>query len=158
MTWETAKQAIDFYFHHSIDSPTRNIGFYGGEPLLKFDLIRRIVEYAEAYSKGKQLSFNITTNGSLLSGNIVRYFSEHHIKTLISLDGIKKVQDKNRVFSSGTGTFDVIATRLEEIRKDYPEYYHTISFNSVLTPGNDIDAVMKDKMICLSNKLEENTR
>ncbi len=142
MTWETAKQAIDFYFHHSIDSPTRNIGFYGGEPLLKFDLIRRIVEYAEAYSKGKQLSFNITTNGSLLSGNNVRYFSEHHIKTLISLDGIKKVQDKNRVFSSGTGTFDVIATRLEEIRKDYPEYYHTISFNSVLTPGTDIDDVI----------------
>lgn len=142
MTWETAKQAVDFFFRHSIDSKSRNIGFYGGEPLLRFDLIRKVIEYAEEHSKGKQLSFNITTNGSLLSLEVIQYLAEHSVNTLLSLDGNKAVQDKNRVFANGTGTFDVIAARLEAIKQSFPEYYQRIQVNSVMSPDNDIDDIL----------------
>ena len=67
MSFDLARRAVDFLWDHSIDSPRVNIGFYGGEPLIEFDLLKRIVEYAEVpFLKGKPLSFNVTTNGSFI--------------------------------------------------------------------------------------------
>ena len=79
MTWETAKKAIDFLREHSVDSPEVNIGFYGGEPLLEFPLLKKAVEYSEQQFEGKKLTFNITTNGTLLNDEMIYFFQEHDV-------------------------------------------------------------------------------
>lgn len=72
MTFETAKKAIDFLWKHSVDSPDVNIGFYGGEPLLEFPLLKKAVKYSERLFEGKNLTFSVTTNGTLLNDEIIR--------------------------------------------------------------------------------------
>ena len=67
MDIETAKKAIDFLEEHSADSTSINIGFYGGEPLMEYEMIKELIAYAEQKFIMKDLSFTMTTNGSLLS-------------------------------------------------------------------------------------------
>jgi len=73
MSWESAKRAIDFLREHSVDSPNVNVGLYGGEPLLEFDLVKKIVEYSKECFEGKELTFNMTTNGTLLTDEMILY-------------------------------------------------------------------------------------
>ena len=141
MTWETAKKAIDFYLDHSVDSLKRNVGFYGGEPLLQFELLKRVVEYSKERLKGKPLSFTITTNGSLLTDKVVEFLDGNNINTLISLDGPKEVNDKNRVFKNGYGTYETVIDNINKIKKHYPLFYKKISINMVVDPNNDVDCI-----------------
>ena len=67
MSFEIAKKAIDFYFLHSFDIPDAQIGFYGGEPLIEFEMIRRIVEYCNNEYYGKKIRYFVTTNATLLT-------------------------------------------------------------------------------------------
>lgn len=143
MSWKTAKSAVDFYFSHSIDSESRSIGLYGGEPLLQFDLIKRIVEYAKQKSRGKYIEFHMTTNGSLLRDGVVPFLVAHDVRLLISVDGKKASHDKNRVFKDGTGTYELIIKNLSRIREQYPEYYEKIQINTVLDPTNDYDSMIE---------------
>jgi len=147
MTWETAKKAIDFYRDHSIDSHIRNIGFYGGEPLLKFDLIKKIVEYAERALTGKHSTFSITTNGSLLTPEIISYLYRHNVYLLISLDGSKEINDKNRVFKDGSGTYDIVVKNIKRIKEQYPDYVKTIQVNMVVDTNNDLDSITTNELI-----------
>lgn len=71
MDWDTAKKAVDFLREHSMDSSSVNIGFYGGEPLLEMGLIHQVVEYSENLFAEKDLSFSVTTNGTLLTEEII---------------------------------------------------------------------------------------
>lgn len=138
MKWETAKEAIDFYYAHSHMTDMVRIGLYGGEPLLEFELIKRIVEYSEKKFLGKELHINMTTNATLLTPEIVSYLQEHDFDLLVSLDGPRNVQDKSRVFADGNrGTFDTIIGNLEMIKKEFPEYISKISFNAVIDTQND---------------------
>lgn len=141
MSWKTAKKAVDFLRAHAIDSEDVNISFYGGEPLLKMGLIRQVVAYAEECFAGKRLSFNMTTNGTLLNEEIVRYLEEHKIKLMISLDGPKKINDKNRVFRGGGGTFDTVMERIELVRRVAPEYAKSMQISMVMDPQNDFDCI-----------------
>jgi uncharacterized protein len=120
MTWETARKAVDFFLDHSVDSQHRYVGFYGGEPLLRFDLLKKIVDYTEDRLKGKPLTYNITTNGSLLTDEIVDYFILHNINTMISIDGPQEVHDKNRVLKSGEGTYDLIMKENKKHKGEKP--------------------------------------
>lgn len=146
MSWEMAKKAIDFLWNHSVDSPKINIGFYGGEPLLEFSLLQKIVEYCRKRFSGKTLTFSITTNGTLLDDEIIYYLAEHEMQVMISLDGPKEVQDKNRVFVDGTGTFDVIVANIRKIKKIAPNLVENLQAGMVLNPENDFDCV---NSICL---------
>ena len=138
MTLEMAKKAVDFFWEHSIDSPSVNIGFYGGEPLLEMQLIKNVIEYAEKMFLGKELSFNITSNGTLLNEDIIEYFIEKNVKLTISLDGPKEIHDKYRRFAAnGKGSFEVVFDNINILRKKYPEYFNTIIFNMVVNPQND---------------------
>jgi uncharacterized protein len=143
MTWETAKQAIDFYIKHSLDSESRSVGFYGGEPLLQFELISKIVEYTEQQAQGKSLVFHMTTNGSLLTDKVVSFLVEHDFQLLISIDGREESHDRNRVFKNGKGTFETIMKNLRGIKESYPDYYSHIHINTVLDPKNDFDSMIK---------------
>jgi len=124
MSLETALRAIDMYFKYldigSIYNPQREptIGFYGGEPLLNFKLIRDIVNYVkENYSKEYQTSFTITTNGTLLAGEIIDFLLLNNFSIFVSLDGPREEHDRNRVYPNGKGSFDVVMSNLKKLCK-----------------------------------------
>lgn len=139
MSWATAKKAVDFLWEHSIDSPDINIGFYGGEPLIEFPLMKQVVEYSKKKFYGKNLTFNITSNGTLLSDEIILYMQENNVSLLVSLDGPQEVNDLNRVFADGSGTYQAVIQRIERIREIAPELAKTLQISMVIDPQNDFD-------------------
>ncbi len=152
MSFETAKKCIDFLIRNSRDSRHVMVSFYGGEPLLEFDLIKRCIEYAEVASEGKQIGFNLTTNATLINEEIIEYFSMHQVRMMISLDGPKTVHDKNRRLSSnGCGSYDKVMESLNLIRTKFPDYLQYVSFNAVLDTTNDyrdvIDFYESDNLV-----------
>lgn len=135
MTLELALKAVDFFAQRSIDREKVCIGFYGGEPLLEFKLIKEIVKYAEEIFEGKELLFTITTNGSLFTKEIAEFLGNHNFSILVSLDGTAEIHNRSRKFAStGKGTYDVIEEKLLALQKDYPKLYEHISFNVVIDP------------------------
>lgn len=137
MDLSTAKSAIDFFIRHSGESQRSSIGFYGGEPLLEFTLIKQAIEYAKEKSQGRNTHFTMTTNGTLLNKEIVEFLSQHDVDLLISLDGPKSIHDKHRKFASNScGTFDKVMENMEIIKRCYPEYISKIGFSVVLDPEN----------------------
>lgn len=146
MDWQTAKKAVDFLWRHSVDSNRINIGFYGGEPLLEITLIKKIVDYAKVLFEGKKLTFSMTTNGSLLTDEIIKYLEEQDVILMISLDGPKEINDLNRVFANGSGTYETVIGRIRNLEKLAPEYAKKLSISMVMDPRNDFDCF---NSICL---------
>lgn len=142
MSLATAKNAIDFLISHSADSENIVFGFYGGEPLLEFDLLTKCVEYAEKNGEGKNISFTITTNGTLLNKEVSLFLSEHDIDVLVSLDGPRHVHNKNRRFASNnSGTFEQVMENIERIKSDFPLLFQRIHFNVVMDVNNDFSCI-----------------
>lgn len=141
MDWETAKKAVDFLYAHSIDSDRVTIGFYGGEPLLNLPLIRQVVAYSKELFDGKEIGYTITTNGTLLTDEIMRFLADEDINLMISLDGPKEINDRNRVFAGGGGTFDTVMKNLARLKEIVPEYYEKVQFSMVMDPSNDFDCI-----------------
>lgn len=132
MSFELAKKGIDFLYDHSMNCDVVNIAFYGGEPLLEFELIKKCVEYARKKFITKKVEFNLTSNGVLLTEEIMKYFSDNKILLTISLDGPQNIHDKSRVTANGTGSFEIIYEKLCYFKEKYLEYFnHNVSFNSV---------------------------
>ena len=144
MNYETAKKAIDFYLEHSGDMERAGIGFYGGEPLLAFDLIKQVVEYANDRFLGKDLLFNLTTNGTLLTDEMIEFFADNKFSLMFSIDGPEKIHDVNRKRRDGNGSFQVAYGNLMKTYKKYfeKEIVDLLSVNAVLNPQNDIDEVL----------------
>jgi len=135
MNWTTAKKGIDLLIDHSKDSPELEVGFYGGEPLLEFDLINECLKYASKVAEGKKVSFTITTNGSLLNEDMVRTFLKYDMTVSVSLDGPREIHDKNRKFAAnGRGTFDQVYNNLKTVIKKYPEFKKRLQFSMVIDP------------------------
>lgn len=140
MPLDMAKDAIIFLREYSVDTPEVYIGFYGGEPLLEFDMLEELVLFAEKELAGKKINYTLTTNAVLLTDRIIEFFIQHHIDIMISLDGSKESHDKNRVFAAtGKGTFDSIIHKLQEISVKYPAYFKKTTINMVMDPGIDFD-------------------
>lgn len=138
MSFETAKKAIDFLYSHSSMTAAVSLGFYGGEPLLEFDLLKKCVTYAKGVFSGKDLSFTLTTNAMLLTDEIMDFFVNNNFFVTISFDGPQSIQDKNRVLADGKeGSFDTVMKNVELFLKRYPDFSWHVSFNSVLDPSND---------------------
>lgn len=91
MDWTTAKKAIDFFVERSIETEKCTISFYGGEPLLEFELIKKCIEYAEEIVEGKELIFNMTTNGTLLKSEIADFLVNHNCHISIGDDNYDTV-------------------------------------------------------------------
>ncbi|MCL2203423.1 MAG: radical SAM protein [Defluviitaleaceae bacterium] len=140
---DIAKQAVDFYHAHSIDSARAHVSFYGGEPLQEIDLMREIVAYAKKRFSGKQLSFGMTTNGTLLKGETLDFVAQNKMQVIVSIDGPKEITNANRIFANtGLGVHDTVMANLEYIEKHYPEFFNTLSINSVIDPLHDFDEYM----------------
>jgi len=135
MSEETAKKAIDFFMARTQDSPRITLGFYGGEPLLSFELIQKAVAYFEEKAWGKEYNFTLTTNGTLFNEENLRYFAAKNFDLLLSLDGPKHIHDKNRIFATGSGTFEKVIANLEMAENILPEFTkQKIQINAVLDP------------------------
>lgn len=164
MNFETAKKAVDFYFQHNTNKDAGVVSFYGGEPLLEMELIKKVVDYCLKLFKGKQIRFNMTTNGTLLTDEIVDYLYKYNFSLTISLDGPQNVHDQSRVFADNhTGTFQKIMENLKRIERTCPDFIKNISFNAVLDTTNDFKCssnfftydFMKDAVVTVTT-LNEN--
>lgn len=135
MPWSLARKAVDYLLSHSRDRKTIAVGFYGGEPLLRFDLIRKTVQYMKETDGEKRVRFNVTTNGTLLTDAVIDFLAEHDINVLVSLDGPKDVHDRYRRFRNGQGSHNRVLTNLEKILERNEAYYRRrISFNVIMAP------------------------
>ena len=143
MDFETAKKAIDFYLARTRDADRLAVSFYGGEPLLAFDLIRRCVEYVRGIVEGRELSFNTTTNGTLVKGEIAEFLVENNFHLSISLDGSRSEHDVNRKFANGQGSFDVVMENVRNFTKTYPDYKENVSFATTINPRMDLACTME---------------
>ncbi len=123
MTHRTARRAVNWLIERSGKVKKLRIGFIGGEPLLNFPLIQDVVQYALERGRecGKLFVFVITTNGSLLDDEKIAFFKEYDIETLVSIDGPKELQDTQRPFKSGKGSYDVIAPRIRNLLRVLPK-------------------------------------
>lgn len=142
MSWETAKKSIDYLFEHSSLSKNVSIGFYGGEPLLEWDLIVKCVEYAESLFFEKKINFLMTSNITLLEDYMIDFICKHNINLTISLDGPKDIQNANRVFANGNeDTFSVVMRKIklfEELNAEYLK--RNVAFNAVIDLDKDVNA------------------
>lgn len=126
MDFETADMTARFLLANAaITKRKPTFNFFGGEPLLKFDdiIVPLVNKYNDAFSWG------MTTNGTLLDEGIVDWLYKHHIQLLLSVDGCKQIQDKQRPMHNGKSSFDILAKILPYLLIYYPD----ITFRSTLT-------------------------
>lgn len=132
MSYETARTAVDKFFLNASDKV--NISFYGGEPLLNFELIKNIVEYTKVSYK-KNINWGMTTNGTLLSTEICKFLYENNFNFAVSLDGPKEIHDRYRKFNDGKGSFDLLFANLRYLQSLDEDYYNkNVSFSVVSAP------------------------
>jgi uncharacterized protein len=114
MTESTAKRAIDFAFSHCRTGQNLEVAFFGGEPLLRFPLIRSITEYIQrkAEDHGRATRVSLTTNGTLLTQSVIDFLDREEMDVCVSIDGPKHIHNKNRCYGDGRGSFDLVASNL----------------------------------------------
>jgi uncharacterized protein len=117
MTLETAKASIDFLLDSSGTREAVHVTFFGGETLMNFKLLREVVAYAndQAAACGRRITFSLTTNGTLLTDEIIDFLSDNAVGVTVSMDGPAELQDKRRVYKNGKGSYAVIEPRLRAL-------------------------------------------
>ncbi|MEP0814288.1 MAG: radical SAM protein [bacterium] len=122
MTDDVAFAAVDFLIRESRDQDILRILFIGGEPLLEFDLMQRIVLYAGKASikHRKRINYDTTTNGTLFNEEILEFFRDSKISFLLSMDGGKESHDMHRKFAGGIGSFDTVVSKIPLMKKYQP--------------------------------------
>lgn len=127
MSLETAKAAIDFLIENSGERKILETDFFGGEPLMNFDVVKQTVYYAkeQAAKRGKKFLFTLTTNGLLLKDDVAKFLNEEMENVVLSIDGRKEVHDAVRKTANGKGSFDLVIQNLKDfvrIRGDKSYY------------------------------------
>lgn len=127
MPASVGKKAIDFMLEHSGSRHNLELDFFGGEPLMNFEVVKEVVAYARSKEKayGKNFRFTITTNGMLLDDDKIEYINREMANVVLSIDGRKEVNDKVRYTAGNKGSYDVILPKykkLVETRGD-KDYY-----------------------------------
>ena len=119
MDFETGKKAIDLVIRESKGRKNIEIDFFGGEPLMNFDVVKKITEYAKTQGQlhNKNFRFTITTNGVLLNDENMAYINEHMSNVVLSLDGRREVNDRVRKTVAKTGSYDIIMPKLLKMAK-----------------------------------------
>lgn len=145
MSKETIKKSIDVLSEYSIDSEEINISFYGGEPMLNFELIKYGVNYAKDIFKDKTLTFNMTTNGTLFNDENLKFLEDNNFALLISIDGNKEIHDQNRKFKKNKklSVFDLVLSNIKLIKKKYPKLFSSLQISTVIDQRKTIDEYFK---------------
>ena len=119
MSFETGKRALDFLVEHSGKRKNLEVDFFGGEPLMNFEVVKQLVAYARRIEKekGKNFRFTLTTNGVLLDDEVTEFANRECHNVVLSLDGRKEVHDRLRKTVNGQGSYDVIVPKFQEFVK-----------------------------------------
>lgn len=154
MSRDTAQKAIDFAISmilkkkRNIKDKHFNIGFYGGEALLAFPLIKDVIAYAKNQFKEKELdnlfglTFRLNSNGLLLTDETVAFLVQENIHLDISLDGPQEEHDKFRVNRNGEATWNTIWENIRKIKETFPNYYYKkINFLVTLHPFHNFQRI-----------------
>lgn len=127
MSFEVGKRALDFLIENSGTRRNLEVDFFGGEPLMNFDVVKRLVEYARSVEKehNKNFRFTLTTNGMLIDDDVIDFANKEMSNVVLSLDGRKEVHDKFRVDYAGKGSWDVIVPKFQKLveKRGGKDYY-----------------------------------
>lgn len=119
MSEEVAKRAIDFLIENSGSRRNLEVDFFGGEPLLNFDVVKKTVSYARSieYKFNKKFRFTLTTNGVDIDDEVIEFANRECHNVVLSLDGRKEVHDRERRTHSGGGSYDVVVPKFQKMAK-----------------------------------------
>ena len=117
MSFEVGKQALDFLIDHSGTRRNLEVDFFGGEPLMNWDVVKRLVQYARSVEKerGKNFRFTLTTNGMLIDDDVIDFANREMSNVVLSLDGRKEINDRTRVDYQGRGSYDRIVPKFQKL-------------------------------------------
>ena len=117
MSFEVGKQALDFLIAHSGSRRNLEVDFFGGEPLMNWDVVKRLVAYGREQEKihNKKFRFTLTTNGMLIDDDVIEFANKEMHNVVLSLDGRKEVHDSLRKTASGKGSYDIIVPKFQKL-------------------------------------------
>ena len=117
MSFEVGKRALDFLIENSGTRRNLEVDFFGGEPLMNFDVVKQLVAYARSVEKerGKNFRFTLTTNGMLIDDDVIDFANRECSNVVLSLDGRKEIHDRFRVDYAGNGSFDKIVPKFQKL-------------------------------------------
>lgn len=120
MSLEVGKRAIDFLIENSGDRRNLEVDFFGGEPLINWEVCKDIVRYARSIEKehNKNFRFTLTTNGMLINDDVIEFCNNEMYNVVLSLDGRKEVHDKYRTTRDGRGSYDIIVPKFQKLVKE----------------------------------------
>lgn len=116
MSFETGKRALDFLIENSGTRKNLEVDFFGGEPLLNFDVVKQLVKYARSIEKekNKNFRFTLTTNGILIDDDVIDFCNKEMDNVVLSLDGRKEIHDYFRKDLGGNGSYDGIVGKFQK--------------------------------------------
>ena len=117
MSFETGKRALDFLMDHSGTRRNLEVDFFGGEPLMNWDVVKRLVAYARSVEaeRGKHFRFTLTTNGVLIDEDVISFACREMDNVVLSLDGRREIHDALRVDYAGNGSYDRIVPKFQKL-------------------------------------------
>ncbi|MBE5889715.1 MAG: thioether cross-link-forming SCIFF peptide maturase [Lachnospiraceae bacterium] len=127
MDYETGKQALDFLIANSGSRKNLEVDFFGGEPLLNFEVVKKLVAYGREQEKlhDKHFRFTLTTNGVLLNDEVKEFANKECDNVVLSIDGRKEIHDMMRPFRKGAGSYDIIVPKFQDLAesRNQERYY-----------------------------------
>ena len=116
MSYEVGKRALDFLIENSGNRKNLEVDFFGGEPLMNWQVVKDLVKYGRKQEKlhDKKFRFTLTTNGVLLNDEIMDFCNQEMGNVVLSLDGRKEVNDRMRPFRNGKGSYDLIVPKFQK--------------------------------------------
>ena len=117
MSYEVGKRALDFLVENSGSRTNLEVDFFGGEPLMNWDVVKQLVEYARSIEKekGKNFRFTLTTNGVLIDQEVIDFANREMSNVVLSLDGRREIHDATRVDYAGRGSYDRIVPKFRSM-------------------------------------------
>ena len=117
MSFEVGKKALDFLVANSGSRRNLEVDFFGGEPLMNWEVVKQLVEYARSVEKqhGKNFRFTLTTNGVLIDDDVIDFANREMSNVVLSLDGRKEINDLKRVDYAGNGSYDIIVPKFKKM-------------------------------------------
>ena len=119
MSFEVGKRALDFLIENSGSRRNLEVDFFGGEPLMNFQVVKDLVAYARSVEKekGKNFRFTLTTNGVLVDDDVIDFANREMSNVVLSLDGRKEIHDRFRVDMAGNGSWEKIVPKFQKLVK-----------------------------------------
>ena len=116
MSYEVGKRALDFLIENSGSRRNLEVDFFGGEPLMNFDVVKQLVAYARSVEKekGKNFRFTLTTNGVLVDEDVIDFANRECANVVLSLDGRKEIHDRFRIDYAGNGSWEKIVPKFQK--------------------------------------------